>query len=159
MAKKPAAAAPKNKWDDELEAIFAAHERIMAKRRAADVPKQFAKQTKWDDELDALNVAFERRYRAAVAEREKCDAAAAPRSEEPNRSLRRRSTKHPWNKICGEIARLCIDPKTRCVRVPKNETKLADAVLLFCQNTLKCDPPASDMREAVAAICNALRKI
>jgi len=31
MAKKPAAAAPKNKWDDELEAIFAAHERIMAK--------------------------------------------------------------------------------------------------------------------------------
>jgi len=104
MAKKPAAAAPKNKWDDELEAIFAAHERIMAKRRAADVPKQFAKQTKWDDELDALNVAFERRYRAAVAEREKCDAAAAPRSEEPNRSLRRRSTKHPWNKICGEIA-------------------------------------------------------
>jgi hypothetical protein len=83
----------------------------------------------------------------------------APPSEEPNRTLRRRSTKHPWNEICGEIARLCIDPKTRRVRVPRNEAKLAEEVLLFCQNTLKCDPPVSDMREAVAAVCAALRKI
>jgi len=124
------------------------------------------KRQKWtpdtrDDDLDRWALQFAERQRAAEREKRSSPAAAAapPSSEEPNRTLRRRSTKHPWNKICGEIARLCIDPKTRCVRVPKNETKLADAVLLFCQNTLNCDPPASDMREAVAAICEALRKI
>jgi hypothetical protein len=92
------------------------------------------------------------RQRAAERKARPYPTTAPPAlpSEEPNRTLRRRSTKHPWNKICGEIARLCIDPKSRRVDVPKNEAKLAEKVLLFCQNSLKCDPPMSDMREAVA---------
>jgi hypothetical protein len=83
---------------------------------------------------------------------------AAP-SKEPNRILRRRHSKYPWNEICGEIARRCIDPKTRCLRVPKNESKLADDVLQWCRNTLGLEPPTSDLREAVKTICAALRKI
>jgi hypothetical protein len=110
-----------------------------------------------DDELGLLALQMIERQRAAE---HRTTAASAPEpGKEPNRTLRRRSTKHPWNEICGEIARLCIDPKTRRVRVPRNEAKLAEKVLLFCQNTLECDPPVSDMREAVAAICAALREI
>ena len=80
-------------------------------------------------------------------------------SKEPKRTLRRRHSKYPWNEICGEIARLCIDPGTQRVRVPKNESELTEKVLQFCLDTLGCEPPVSDMREAVAAICAALRKI
>ena len=102
--------------------------------------------------------------RAADIEREErlypTTAAPPPApGKEAKRTLRRRHSKYPWHEICGEIARLCIDPKTRRVRVPKNESELAEKVLQFCQNTLECEPPVSDMREAVAAICAALRNI
>jgi hypothetical protein len=86
-------------------------------------------------------------------------ALPPPLSKELNRTLRRRYSKYPWNEICGEIARQCIDPKTRRLRVPKNENALARDVLQWCEDTLGGEPPNSDMREAVSAICTALRKI
>jgi len=85
-------------------------------------------------------------------------APPAPPSEEPNRTLRRRHSKYPWNEICGEIAARCINPKTRCVDVPKNENRLAEDMLEWCAKTGR-EPPLSDMREAVNAICARLRKI
>jgi hypothetical protein len=82
-----------------------------------------------------------------------------PPSKEPNRTLRRRATKHPWFEICGEIARRCIDPKTQRVEVPTNETKLREAILQWCSDTLEREPADSEVREAVRIICAALRKI
>jgi hypothetical protein len=101
--------------------------------------------------------------RAADAERkERPDqtiAAVPPPSKEPNRTLRRRETKHPWFEICGEIARRCIDSKTQRVEVPTNEAKLGEAILQWCSDTLEREPAESEVREAVRIICAALRKI
>jgi hypothetical protein len=77
----------------------------------------------------------------------------------PSPPFRRRKGKHLWSEISGEIAHRCIDPPTRRVNVPENELKLADDVLQWCENKWKRQPPLSDMRELVAAICAALRKI
>lgn len=104
------------------------------------------------------------------AQRAKLDhlypASAPPQGDEggfpisaPAPSFRRRKGKHLWSEISGEIARRCIDPLTRRVNVPENELKLADDVLQWCENKWKRQPPLSDMRELVAAICAALRKI
>ena len=41
--------------------------------------------------------------------------------------------KHDWLAICGEIARRCINPKTRLLKIPKNERKLAQDMLGWCQ--------------------------
>jgi hypothetical protein len=73
--------------------------------------------------------------------------------------LRRWSTKYEWDVIYGEIARRCIDPKTHRVRVPGNESELADAVLGWCEENEKPQPGLTDMRDAVHAICEALRKV
>jgi hypothetical protein len=86
-------------------------------------------------------------------------ARPAPPSEEPKRKLRRRHSKYPWNEICAEIAARCIDPKTRCVDVPKNERKLAERILQWCVDNDKPQPVESEMREAVKAVCVRLRKI
>jgi hypothetical protein len=65
--------------------------------------------------------------------------------------------KYEWFAIAGEIARRCINPKTRVLEVPKNERKLAKAMLDWCQAKYGKDPAESEMREAVKAICAALR--
>jgi hypothetical protein len=83
----------------------------------------------------------------------------APPSEEPPRPLRRWSAKYEWDAIYAEIARRCIDPKTRQVKVPKNESKLAGDVRRWCLDANKPPPSPTDMRDAVHAICVALRKI
>ena len=86
-------------------------------------------------------------------------------SKEPNRPLRRRSTKYVWKTrgskydqmaIGGEIARRCIDPKTGRVDIPKNRSKLARDMLQWCEDKFQCQPADSEMREAVKAICDAL---
>jgi hypothetical protein len=80
-------------------------------------------------------------------------------STEPKRILRRRHSKHAWNEICAEIAAGCIDPETRHVRVPSNESKLKEDVLQWCVDTNRPQPVDSEMREAIKAICARLRKI
>jgi hypothetical protein len=105
-------------------------------------------------------VDVEREERRAADERKKqTTAVSPPPGKEPNRTLRRRETKHPWFEICGEIARCCIDPKTQRVEVPTNETKLGEAILQWCSDTLEREPAESEVREAVRIICAALRKI
>ena len=99
--------------------------------------------------------------RADVFERLCSTEASAPApSIKPNRTLRRWSAKYEWDAIYAEIARRCIDPKTRQVKVPKNELKLAEDIRLrWCADTNRSAPGLTDMRAAVHAICVALRKI
>jgi hypothetical protein len=73
-------------------------------------------------------------------------------------SLRRRKGVHDWFAICGEIARRCHDKTGRLV-VPQNENKLAGDVLQWCEDKWERQPPVSDLREAVKAVCAALRGI
>jgi hypothetical protein len=81
--------------------------------------------------------------------------AVDPLAPPPRR--RGRPTTHDWHSIDGEIARRCIDPKTKRVAVPENENKLAEAVLGWLSGQ-GIDPPApSEMREAVKRVCAALR--
>ncbi|MGC2081607.1 MAG: hypothetical protein WA728_37430 [Xanthobacteraceae bacterium] len=68
-------------------------------------------------------------------------------------------TKYDWHVIDGEIARRCIDPKTRTLKVPKNESPLVDAVLEWCEVHTGVQPAPSGMHEAVKAICAALRTV
>jgi hypothetical protein len=101
--------------------------------------------------------------RADVFERLCSIEASAPAppptpSTEPKRILRRRQTKHDWDAICGETARLCHD-ESGLVRVPENESELADKVFLFCQNDLGCEPAPSELRKTVSVICAALRNV
>jgi len=85
--------------------------------------------------------------------------APPPPDEKSNQTLRRRHSKYPWNEICAEIAARCIDPKTQCVHVPKNESKLVTDLLQWCEDTHGREASLSDMRAAVSAICARLRKI
>jgi hypothetical protein len=97
---------------------------------------------------------------ADVFGRLNASASAPAPSTEPKRTLRRWSAKYEWDAIYAEIARRCIDPKTRQVKVPKNEHKLAeDMRLRWCADTNRAAPGLTDMRDAVHAICAALRKI
>jgi hypothetical protein len=85
-----------------------------------------------------------------------------PKEDEPPSPSRRRPgpiTTHDWYAICGEIARCCVDPKTRCLKVPENERQLARDILEWCQLHNKEEPSESAMREAVKAICAALRRV
>ena len=43
--------------------------------------------------------------------------------------------------------------------VPQNENKLAGDVLQWCEDKWERQPPVSDLREAVKAVCAALRGI
>jgi hypothetical protein len=65
--------------------------------------------------------------------------------------------KHDWHAIDGEIALRCHD-KSRQISVPKNESKLAADMLQWCVDTGRPQPADSEMRDAVKAICAALRK-
>jgi hypothetical protein len=94
---------------------------------------------------------FERLYPKSPA------AEAAIKDGPP---LRRRGPvlKPDWHAIDGEIARRCHDKSGRVV-VPKNELKFAGDMLQWCVDTDRPEPSESEMREAVKAICAALRKI
>lgn len=93
-----------------------------------------------------------------------------PRSEEEgderrqpgnaSKPLRRRGppNTHEWHAICGEIARRCHDQSGR-IAVPKNESRFASDMLLWCEGQYGCEPAESEMREAVKNICAALRKV
>jgi hypothetical protein len=70
---------------------------------------------------------------------------------------RGRPLKHEWFAIAGEIARRCIDPKSRVLKLPKSERRLAKDMLQWCQDKYNKEPAESGMREAVKAICAALR--
>jgi hypothetical protein len=83
--------------------------------------------------------------------------AATPSKQQPDR--RGRPLKYEWHDICGQIARRCIDPKTRRVQVPKSETKLVADMLDWCRTQYDEEPPRSDMHEAVKRICAPLRGV
>jgi hypothetical protein len=84
---------------------------------------------------------------------------AAHRSDDTRPPERRRGPilKHEWHAIDGEIARRCINPKTRLLEIPKSERKLAADMLEWCQQKYEKEPAESEMRDAVKAICAALR--
>jgi hypothetical protein len=84
---------------------------------------------------------------------------AAHPSDDTRPSERRRGPvlKHQWHAIDGEIARRCINPKTRLLKIPKSERKLAKDLLGWCHEKYEKEPAESEMREAVKAICAALR--
>jgi hypothetical protein len=86
---------------------------------------------------------------------------AAPQSDDTRPPERRRGPipKHEWHAIAGEIARRCINPKTRHLEIPKSERKLAQAVLGWCQEKYGKEPAESDMRAAVKTVCAALRPL
>jgi hypothetical protein len=92
-------------------------------------------------------------------ERYKPTMTAAPQSDDTRPPERRRGPvlKHEWHAIDGEIARRCINPKTRLLEIPKNERKLAADLLDWCQEKYEKEPAESEMRDAVKAICAALR--
>jgi hypothetical protein len=66
-------------------------------------------------------------------------------------------TKYDWHTIDGEIARRCIDPKTKKLNVPKRQSKLVDDVLAWCDQELNKAPAVSEMQEAVSRVCARLR--
>jgi hypothetical protein len=84
-------------------------------------------------------------------------AAHQPDVTKPPERRRGPILKHEWLAICGEIARRCINPKTRLLEIPVSERKLAKDMLDWCQEKYEKEPAESEMREAVKAICAALR--
>ena len=70
-----------------------------------------------------------------------------------------RLPQHNWRAIDAEIARRCIDPKTKRVRIPKSERRLARDMLNWCQRNYGKEPAESDMRASVGAVCEALRPL
>jgi hypothetical protein len=73
------------------------------------------------------------------------------------RGAGRRTFKHDWTAIHGEIARRCHDDSGR-IRVPKNVAKFAADMLQWCVNTGRREPVESEMRTAVKEIFEALRR-
>jgi hypothetical protein len=84
---------------------------------------------------------------------------AAHQSDDTRPPKRRQGPilKHDWHAIDGEIARRCINPKTQLLEIPKSERKLAADMLEWCQEKYEKEPAESEMRDAVKAICAALR--
>jgi hypothetical protein len=77
-------------------------------------------------------------------------------------TLRKRSgppLTHDWFAICGEIARRCIDQQTRQLTIPKSENKLAEETLRWYYDSTDRRPAESEMRLAVKAVVDALRKV
>ena len=105
--------------------------------------------------LFVRRVDLDKRYPIAATQ----TLTAAHQSDTTRSPERRRGPilKHEWHAIDGEIARRCINPKTRLLEIPKNERKLAQDVLGWCQGKYEKEPAESEMREAVKAICAALR--
>jgi hypothetical protein len=78
----------------------------------------------------------------------------------PEKPPRRRTgpvMKHDWHTIDGEIARRCHDKSGR-LRIPKDESKLADAVADWLSDEGLDEPAPSNLREAVKLVCAALRR-
>jgi hypothetical protein len=65
---------------------------------------------------------------------------------------------YEWHVIDGEIALRCINSKTRLLEIPKSERRLAQDMLDWCQEKYGKEPAESEIREAVKAVCAALRK-
>ena len=70
-------------------------------------------------------------------------------------SKRGAPTVYDWHAIDGEIAARCIDAGK--LKVWKNEAALSREIALWCQKTFGHEPADSKLREAVRAICKALR--
>ena len=101
-------------------------------------------------------VDLDKRYPIAATQ----TMTAAHQSDETRPPERRRGPipTHDWHVIDGEIARRCINPKTRLLEIPKSERRLAQHMLDWCQEKYGKEPAESEMREAVKAICAALRE-
>ena len=85
-------------------------------------------------------------------------AAAHPSDEtRPPERRRRGVLKHEWHAIDGEIARRSHRSQDRLLEIPKSERKLAADMLDWCQEKYEKEPAESEMRDAVKAICAALR--
>jgi hypothetical protein len=87
---------------------------------------------------------------------------ATPKAVDPMKPAPRRRgppATYDWHLICGEIARRCINPKTRRLTVPENESALVEEMLLWCGTEMGKEPAVSAMREAVKRVCAALRDI
>jgi hypothetical protein len=67
-----------------------------------------------------------------------------------------RPTKYDWHTICGEIAARCIDPKTQKLKIPKNQSKLAEEVLQLYRDG---GPSMTEMQEAVRLVLAVLRRL
>jgi hypothetical protein len=59
------------------------------------------------------------------------------------RKLAGRPTKYDWHKIDGEIARRCIDPKTKKLKIPKRQSKLVTDVSEWCDQEFKEKTPGA----------------
>jgi hypothetical protein len=68
-------------------------------------------------------------------------------------------TTHDWFAICGEIARRCINPKTKGLAIPRSENKLAEEVLGWYYDLNNRRPAESEMRKAVKQVLAALREV
>ena len=70
---------------------------------------------------------------------------------------RGRKPKFDWPTIEREIAQRCINKRTKVVKVPDNETKLAKDVLDWAATKFVDAPEDRAMRAAVKRICDLLR--
>ena len=136
-------------WADDAEvnpSFFATHLHVVLK----------ATPEGWTAEMAMTRaVTRPRKWAVSAADIEKLPGS---KSELPRRKPGP-PTKHNWHGIAGEIARRCIDPKTKLLRIPDNESKLASEVLQWCGTKFGREPAESEMREAVRHICAALRPI
>jgi hypothetical protein len=82
---------------------------------------------------------------------ERAKAGAASRSSGKPPAQRGRPREHEWRRIDAEIAR-----RIAIGKAPIQRTKFADAMLLWCLQTLKKEPPRSEMINAVNVICDHL---
>jgi hypothetical protein len=70
---------------------------------------------------------------------------------------RGRKPKFDWPTIEREIARRCIDKKTKQVKVPDNESKLTEAMLDWCAEKYDEFPGVTAMQATVKRVCAMLR--
>jgi hypothetical protein len=111
--------------------------------------------------LEAINNFFETEWAMSAKDIElMCKPLPAPAQVDYSAPVRRRGPvlKHDWHAIDGEIARRCHDNSGR-IHVPKSESRLAGDILQWCEDMNRPQPSESEMREAVKAICAALRKV
>jgi hypothetical protein len=66
--------------------------------------------------------------------------------------------KYDWPAIEREIVRRCIDPKTKALRIPENQSQLANGVLEWCQLKYNTTPTDGAMRAAVRRVSAMLRQ-
>ena len=151
-----------------------------AVQAAATSAAQAAEATAARTELEAARTEFERtrtemqaaieRMDMAEARAEAAEARVKAMVSEPPSEIdriletppRRRGgapLKYQWHDINAEIARRCHDPQTRLVKLPNSEREFAKDMLAWCQDKYREEPAESVMREAVRAMCAALRPL